>query len=113
MIKEPKTSEVPGYSSRFGQLLDLAGIPPKRRYTWGSTRFNKSFNTFKGWCTRNVPPRTYAEHILVIQAILERIPGSYDDRAVLAWLLVGDAVKHPFEPVHEVCSVCRSRAPDA
>lgn len=89
-------NEVDGFSERFNLLLDRAGIPKRNRLTTGAKRFNVVLNTFKSWCNQNRIPGTHADLVRVVDNLLKDVPGRYNTKAVVAWLLAGDAVPNPF-----------------
>ena len=88
---------VDGFSERFNSLMNRAGVPERNRLSVGSRRFNVVLNTFKSWCTLNRIPGSHADLVSVVENLLKDIPGRYNTKAVVAWLLAGDAVPHPFE----------------
>lgn len=88
---------VEGFSQRFTVLLDRSGVPKENRISHCAKRFGVVHNTFKGWCTRDRPPKSYNALYDIVEALLKDIAGEYDDNAVTAWLLAGDSVANPFE----------------
>lgn len=88
---------VDGFSMRFNTLMDRAGVPAKKRLSIGGRRFGVVANTFKSWCDLDRIPGSHADLLNVVENLLKDIPGRYNTKAVVAWLLAGDAVPHPFE----------------
>lgn len=88
---------VDGFSQRFNALMDRAGIPTRNRLTVGSRRFGVVLNTFKSWCSLDRIPGTHADLVSVVENVLKDIPGRFNTKSVVAWLLAGDAVPNPFE----------------
>lgn len=93
----PNANVVEGYSNRFNLLMDRAGVPKQNRLTIGSKRFGVVVNTFKSWCNSDRPPGTYADQLSVVENLLKDIPGTYNAKAVNAWLIAGEAVPNPLE----------------
>lgn len=87
---------VEGFSARFNLLLDRARFPSQNRITVGAKRFNVVHNTFKAWCTADKIPGSHWDLVRLVDELLKEVPGRYNTRAVVAWLLAGDAVPHPF-----------------
>lgn len=87
---------VEGFSDRFNFLLDRARWPKQNRMSLGARRFNVVPNTFKHWLVSNRIPGTHAALIEITEQILADVPGRYNPKAVVAWLLAGDAVPNPF-----------------
>lgn len=87
---------VKGFSDRFNALLDRAGFPKQNRLTVGAKRFGIVPNTFRSWCVQDKIPQTHSDLVGIVEKLLKDVPGRYNARAVVAWLLAGDAVPHPF-----------------
>jgi hypothetical protein len=87
---------VEGFSGRFNLLMDRAGAPKKARVSYGAKRFGVAINTFKSWCVSDRIPGTHADLVGIVEELLKDIPGRSNSRAVVAWLLAGDAVPNPF-----------------
>jgi hypothetical protein len=87
---------VEGFSERFNFILDRARWPKQNRMTIGAKRFAVAPNTFKHWMVSNRIPCPHASLVEVAEQISADIPGKYDARAVVGWLLGGDAVPNPF-----------------
>jgi hypothetical protein len=87
---------VDGFSSRFNVLLDRAGFPKSNRPSAVAKRFQVVLNTAKHWCLSDRIPQTHADLTRIVEHLLRDIPTRVDARAVIAWLLAGDAVPHPF-----------------
>jgi len=87
---------VEGFSTRFNVLLDRAGIPRQYRVSRGAERCHVAHNTFKGWCLDNRIPGTHSALIEHVETLLKDVPGRHNPKAVVAWLLAGDAVPDPF-----------------
>lgn len=87
---------VEGFSDRFNLLMDRARVPRQNRVSFGAKRFGVVHNTFKSWCSADKIPGTHNVLLEVVEALLKDIPGRHSARAVVAWLLAGDAVPHPF-----------------
>lgn len=87
---------VQGFSERFNLLMDRAGFPKANRTSEGARRFNVVHNTFKAWCASDKIPGTYASLIDIVEALLMEVAGRHNPKAVVAWLLAGDAVPNPF-----------------
>ena len=87
---------VEGFSERFSLLMDRAGIPRKNRVSYGAKRFNVAINTFKNWCVADKLPGTISVLVDIVEELLKDVPGRANPKAVVAWLLAGDAVPHPF-----------------
>lgn len=87
---------VEGFSSRFNVLLDRAGLPKTRRPSAVAKRFHVVLNTAKHWCLSDRIPQAHADLTRIVEHLLRDIPARIDARAVIAWLLAGDAVPHPF-----------------
>ena len=87
---------VEGFSERFNLLMDRAQIPKQNRVSRGAERFGVVHNTFKSWCHGNRIPGTHSALVEVVEALLKDIPGRQNPKAVVAWLLAGDAVPNPF-----------------
>lgn len=88
---------VEGFSKRFNVLLDRARFPKKNRMTHGAKRFGVVPNTFGSWMNDDKIPR-HGTLLEVAADALRDIPeGRYNTKAVVAWLLYGDAVPNPFE----------------
>jgi hypothetical protein len=90
------TNVVDGFSDRFNVLLDRAGLPETNRPSAVAKRFQVVLNTAKHWCLSDRIPQTHADLARIVQDLLRDIPTHIDARAVIAWLLAGDAVPHPF-----------------
>lgn len=88
---------VEGFSERFNLLLDRARVPRENRVKVGAKRFDVVHNTFKAWCQGDRIPGSHSSLVEIVEALLKEIPGRYSSRAVVAWLLAGDAVPHPFQ----------------
>lgn len=86
---------VEGFSKRFNILLDRAGFPRQNRMSAGAKRFDVVPNTFKSWITADRIPGTHALLVEIVEALLKEIGGRHNARAVVAWLLAGDAVPNP------------------
>ena len=95
---KPSTASnvVEGFSRRFNFLLDRARLPQQNRITIGAKRFDVVPNTFKAWCTADRIPGAHTDLVRIVDELLREIPGRYNSRAVVAWLLAGDAVPNPF-----------------
>lgn len=93
----PNPNVVEGFSARFNLLMDRAGIPKRNRLTIGSKRFGVVLNTFKSWCNFDRLPGTHADLMSVVGNLLKDIPGRHNAKAVVAWLIAGEAVPNPFE----------------
>lgn len=87
---------VQGFSKRFNLLMDRAGFPKANRTSAGARRFNVVHNTFKAWCVSDKIPGTHALLIEIVEALLQEVAGRHNPKAVVAWLLAGDAVPNPF-----------------
>lgn len=87
---------VDGFSIRFNVLLDRAGLPKANRPSAVAKRFQVVLNTAKHWCLSDRIPQTHADLTRIVEHLLRDIPIRMDARAVIAWLLAGDAVPHPF-----------------
>lgn len=87
---------VDGFSKRFNYLMDRARFPKENRISEGARRFDVVPNTFKNWCVANKIPGNYSVLVQVVRELLREIPGTYNHKAVVAWLLAGDAVPNPF-----------------
>jgi hypothetical protein len=87
---------VEGFSQRFNFLLDRARVPKQNRITVGAKRFDVVPNTFKAWCTADKIPGAHGDLVRIVDELLRDMPGRYNPRAVVAWLLAGDAVPNPF-----------------
>jgi hypothetical protein len=87
---------VEGFSQRFNLVLDRARFPKQNRITVGAKRFDVVPNTFKAWCTADKIPGTHSDLLRITSELLREMPGRYNARAVVAWLLAGDAVPNPF-----------------
>jgi hypothetical protein len=87
---------VEGFSDRFNFLLDRARWPKQNRMTIGAKRFAVAPNTFKHWMVSNRLPCPHASLVEIAEQISAEIPGKYDAKAVVCWLLAGDAVPNPF-----------------
>ena len=87
---------VEGFSERFNLLLDRARFPKQNRITIGAKRFDVVPNTFKAWCTADKIPGAHTDLLRIVDELLREVPGRYNSRAVVAWLLAGDAVPNPF-----------------
>lgn len=87
---------VQGFSERFNLLMDRAGFPKANRTSLGARRFNVVHNTFKAWCVSNKIPGTHSLLIEIVEALLLDVAGRHNPKAVVAWLLAGDAVPNPF-----------------
>ena len=89
---------VGGFSERFNYLLDRARFPKKNRMTLGAERFDVVPNTFGSWMKDDKIPGKHSTLLEITQSLLREIPGSrYNAKAVVAWLLAGDAVPNPFD----------------
>lgn len=91
-----KPNVVEGFSTRFNVLLDRAGVPQTNRPSTVAKRFQVVLNTAKHWCLSDRIPQTHADLTRIVEHLLRDIPTRVDARAVIAWLLAGDAVPHPF-----------------
>ena len=87
---------VEGFSKRFNVLLDRAGIPQQSRVSHGAKRLGVVHNTFKSWCVADRLPGSHSSLIQVVEELLKDTPGRQNPKAVVAWLLAGDAVPNPF-----------------
>jgi len=87
---------VDGFSSRFNVLLDRAGVSKSNRPGAVAKRFQVVLNTAKHWCLNDRIPQAHADLTRIVGNLLRDIPTRVDTRAVIAWLLAGDAVPHPF-----------------
>lgn len=90
------TNVVEGFSQRFNHLMDRARFPRENRVSLGSKRFKVVHNTFKGWCSADKIPGSHSALVEIVDALLKDIPGRHNPRAIIAWLLAGDAVPNPF-----------------
>lgn len=96
-VKQSSTGNVvAGFSGRFNLLLDRAGFPTQNRTSVGARRFNVVHNTFKAWCVADRIPGTHSLLIGIVEALLQDVSGRHNPKAVVAWLLAGNAVPHPF-----------------
>lgn len=99
-VRSPDTVAQPnvveGFSSRFNVLLDRADLPRANRPSAVAKRFQVVLNTAKHWCLSDRIPQTHADLTRIVEHLLRDIPTRVDARAVIAWLLAGDAVPHPF-----------------
>lgn len=86
---------VPGFSKRLNYLFDLAGAPKDVRLTWGSERWNCVPNTIGNWLKRDIVPKKFTVLQVVVNDLLNSIPGRYDINLVIAWLYTG--TNNPFE----------------
>ena len=80
---------VEGFSQRFNVLLDRARFPKQNRITIGAKRFDVVPNTFKAWCTADKIPGAHTDLVRIVDELLREVPGRYNSRAVVAWLLWG------------------------
>ena len=87
---------VEGFSARFNILMDRAAAPKKARVSYGAKRFGVAINTFKSWCVADRIPGTHSDLVAMVDELIGDIPGRPNSRAVVAWLLAGDAVPNPF-----------------
>jgi hypothetical protein len=87
---------VEGFSKRFNFLLDRARVPKQSRIAVGARRFDVVPNTFKSWCVADKIPGTHSDLLRIVEELLKDVPGRHNTRAVVAWLLAGDAVPNPF-----------------
>ncbi len=87
---------VDGFSERFNLLMDRARVPRQNRVSYGARRFKVVINTFKAWCHADKIPGSHSALVEVVEALLKDIPGRQNPKAVVAWLLAGDAVPNPF-----------------
>lgn len=87
---------VDGFSARFSVLLDRAGLPQENRPSVVAKRFQVVLNTAKHWCLSDRIPQTHTDLTRIVEHLLRDVPTRVDARAVIAWLLAGDAVPHPF-----------------
>jgi hypothetical protein len=87
---------VEGFSARFNLLLDRAGVPRQNRVSYGAKRFRVVINTFKAWCQADRIPGSHSALVEIVEALLKDMPGRQNPKAVVAWLLAGDAVPNPF-----------------
>lgn len=96
-VRTPAAANVvEGFSQRFNVLMDLAGVPSQNRVTVGARRFRVVHNTFKAWCMADRIPGTHAALLELVEELLKDVPGRHNPKAVVAWLLAGDAVPNPF-----------------
>lgn len=95
-VKAATGNVVHGFSKRFNLLLDRAGFPKQNRTSLGAKRFDVVHNTFKAWCVADRIPGTHALLVAVVEELLKEVSGRKNPRAVVAWLLAGDAVPNPF-----------------
>lgn len=95
-LKASAANVVEGFSERFNLLMDRARVPRQNRVSAGAKRFGVVHNTFKSWCSADKIPGTHTVLLEIVDALLKDIPGRHNTRAVVAWLLAGDAVPHPF-----------------
>jgi hypothetical protein len=95
--KSSTANVVDGFSKRFNFLLDRARFPKKNRMTLGAQRFEVVPNTFGSWMKDDRIPGKHSTLLDITKALLTDIPGRYNTKAVVAWLLAGDAVPNPFE----------------
>jgi len=87
---------VEGFSARFNVLLDRAGIPQQNRVSHGARFLSVVHNTFKSWCLQDKIPGSHSSLLEIVEKLLESAPGRHNPKAVVAWLLAGDAVPNPF-----------------
>lgn len=87
---------VEGFSARFNVLLDRAGLPKAGRAAAVAKRFSIVLNTAKHWCADDRIPQSHADLARIVQNLLKDVPTRADPKAVIAWLIAGDAVPHPF-----------------
>ncbi len=87
---------VEGFSSRFNVLLDRAGLPKTNRAAAVAKRFSVVLNTAKHWCASDRIPQSHADLARIVDNLLKDVPIRADSKAVIAWLIAGDAVPHPF-----------------
>lgn len=87
---------VEGFSARFNVLLDRAGLPKANRAAAVSKRFLVVLNTAKHWCANDRIPQSHADLARIVDNLLKDVPIRADPKAVIAWLIAGDAVPHPF-----------------
>ena len=93
---EAKPNVVEGFSTRFNVLLDRAGVPQTNRQSAVAKRFQVVLNTAKHWCLSDRIPQTHSDLTRIVENLLRDIPVRVDARAVIAWLLAGNAVSNPF-----------------
>lgn len=91
------SSKVEGFSERFNELLDHCGVPTKTRVAKGARRCGVTHNTFKGWCTTDKPPKTYAVLLSTVTDLLQDANLKHNPHAVTAWLMAGKSVPNPFD----------------
>lgn len=96
-LKTSTANVVEGFSTRFNYLMTRAGIPEKNRVNTGSSRFDVVPNTFRSWCLFDKIPGKHSTLLEIVEDLLKDIGGRHNTRAVVAWLLAGDAVPNPFE----------------
>ena len=87
---------VEGFSARFNLLMDRAAAPKKARISYGAKRFGVAINTFKSWCVADRIPGAHSDLVAIVDELVKDMPGRCNSRAVVAWLLAGDAVPNPF-----------------
>jgi hypothetical protein len=87
---------VEGFSGRFNVLLDRAGLPKTNRAAAVAKRFSVVLNTAKHWCANDRIPQSHADLARIVDNLLKDVPIRADSKAVIAWLIAGDAVPHPF-----------------
>lgn len=93
--KSSSGNVVHGFSKRFNYLMDRAGVAKTNRTSIGARRFDVVHNTFKAWCAADRIPGTHSLLLEIVESLLRDIPGRYNAKAVVAWLLAGDAVPNP------------------
>ncbi|MGI9288647.1 MAG: hypothetical protein ACR2P1_24890 [Pseudomonadales bacterium] len=101
-VKAKQTSDanadiVEGFSSRFNALMDRARFPSENRLSLGARRFKVTPATFKKWCAYDRIPGQHKVLAAIVDELLNEVPGHYNPKAVVAWLLAGDAVPNPFD----------------
>lgn len=94
--RSPTPNVVDGFSRRFSVLLDQAGLPKANRASIVARRFDVALNTAKNWCAADRIPQSHSDLVRIVEDLLQDVATKVDSRAVIGWLIAGDAVPHPF-----------------
>ena len=96
-VERQDPNVVDGFSERFNHLLDRANFPRQNRVAYGARRFDVAHNTFKNWCEKDKIPGRHALLLQIVEELLSDVAGQHNSRAVVGWLVAGDAVPNPIE----------------
>lgn len=85
---------VDGFSSRYNELLDLAGFPEVGRLTKVARYFGVSVSGVRRWCKLDKPPRIRAL-VTNVESVISLSSTKLDSQTIVNWLLYGEDTPIP------------------